>query len=213
MGMRDTSLSLWGNEMVDHRSKIGLRLPEWLRASLQPATFICLLMIAVLWTALTSILVIEHQRTLDSAIQQGSNLARLFEENVASMLRDVDRTLLLLRQAYKEDPAHLDVGRWVDRTNPTNNLIILFTVVGPDGYARALNAPDDTALPTYVGDRDSFKKQRDAENDELLISKPTLGRLSNRWSILLSRRLRKPDGSFAGAIVASVDPQFIGDFY
>ena len=37
--------------------------------------------------------------------------------------------------------------------------------------------------------------------------------MSKKWSIILSRRLRNSDSSFAGTIAASIDPQFIGNFY
>jgi hypothetical protein len=51
---------------------------EWLKAALQPAMLLYLLVIPVLWAALTAILVVEQNRTFDGALQQGGNLARLF---------------------------------------------------------------------------------------------------------------------------------------
>src|SRR5215471_12826095 len=61
------------------------RFPEWVKAALQPAMLLYLLLIPALWAAVSFILMFERQRTLDVAIHQGSNLVRLFEENTTSM--------------------------------------------------------------------------------------------------------------------------------
>jgi hypothetical protein len=106
------------NPRSAHRSFLGAlirrRLFDWLTALLQPSLLLCLLMIAALWAALAFIVLIERQRTLNAAIEQGGNFARLFEEDTASMLRGVDRTLLLLRQTYEEE--HFDLCRRLRRT-------------------------------------------------------------------------------------------------
>jgi len=62
---------------------------DWFKAALQPAMLFYLLMIPALWAALTVILQNEQERTLDTAVQQGSNLARLFEQNTIAMLGSV----------------------------------------------------------------------------------------------------------------------------
>jgi diguanylate cyclase (GGDEF)-like protein/PAS domain S-box-containing protein len=201
----------------DVLAKLGLKRPHGpfksLMASLQPAPLLCLSMVVVLWTVVTLILLTEHQRSLDSAIQQGSNLVRLFEQNTTSMLRGVDRTLLLLRQAYEEDPAHSDLNALVKRSITTDDLTTQFAIADQDGHAKALIASNGTFGTAYFGDRPYFQQQRDTNDDRLLVGNPTPGRLSNKLSIVLSRRLRNPDGSFAGVIGAAIDPNFIGSFY
>jgi len=49
---------------------------EWLKAALQPAMLLYLLVIPVLWAALTAILVVEQNRTFDGAVQPGGNSDR-----------------------------------------------------------------------------------------------------------------------------------------
>ena len=67
--------------------------------------------------------------------------------------------------------------------------------------------------PLFLGDREHFKVQVDAKTDQLFIGKPVKGRASGKMSIQLSRRLSKPDGSFDGVIVASIDPEFVEQFH
>lgn len=186
---------------------------NWLRAALQPAMLLYGLMIPALWVALTSVLILEHKRTLESAIQQGGNLARLFEQDTVAMLEGVDRTLLLLRQEYERDPDHFDLNRLLKRATFTDDLTIHFAIAGRDGDAKAPLSPDDAVATANFADRGWFQKQRAAAIDELVVSRPVSGRLSKKWSIILSRRLRDRDGNFAGIIAASVDPEYLGNFY
>ena len=184
-----------------------------MKAALQPAMLLCLLLLPTLWVAVSLILLIERQRTQDTAIQQGSNLVRLFEENTTSMLRSVDRKLLLLRQEHEDNPDILNLARLAKHVTAPGDLNIRFAIVDQDGRAQAIDAVNGAAMTADFGDRDWFRQQRDAANDELGISKPVISRLTNKWSIVLSRRLRKADDSFAGVIATAVDPQLIAAFY
>ena len=79
------------------------RLPNWLRALLRPAPILGLAIIVFCWVGLVYQLSVERAATLDAAIQRGSSLALLFEESTSRLIRSVDQTLLLLRQAYEEN--------------------------------------------------------------------------------------------------------------
>ena len=186
---------------------------EWLKAALQPAMLLYLLIIPALWAALTVVLLLEQNRTLETAVQQGGNLARLFEQNTTAMLQGVDRALLLLRQEYERDPDKFDLSLLLKRATFADDLTIQFAIADQTGDAKALISPNSTIAVANFGDREWFQQQRNAKNDELIISKPIASRLSKKWSIILSRRLRKSDGNFAGTIAASIDPEFIGSFY
>ena len=78
---------------------------KWIRAALQPAPVLCILMIVALWTVLTFVLLTERQRTLETAIQQGNNLVRLFQHDTDSMLKSVDRTSCSCGENTKKIPA------------------------------------------------------------------------------------------------------------
>src|SRR5262249_9523331 len=149
---------------------------------------------------------------VEGAVARGNSLARLFEENTIRLFKGVDRTLLLLRLAYEENPEHFDLRHWSDRTSILGELTIQAAIIGPDGYLKA-STTEYSGAPLDLSDREHFRAQVNAKSDELYIGKPVLGRASGKLSLQLTRKLRQADGGFGGVIVASIDPAFVDSFY
>jgi len=49
--------------------------------------------------------------------------------------------------------------------------------------------------------------------DGLYIGKPVLGKVSNKWTIQLSRKIQRPDGQVLGVVVASLNPAYFEQSY
>jgi methyl-accepting chemotaxis protein len=188
------------------------RLFQWLRRLRQPAPAFGLVVIAICWTGLAYQLAGERNTAVEAAVERGNNLARLFEENTIRLIKDLDRTLLLLRLAYERNREHFVLRDWAAGTSLLGDLTIQASLIGPDGYLKD-STTEYRGEPPYLGDREHFQAQVDAKSDELFISKPVVGRASGKLSIQLTRRLRQADGSFGGVIVASIDPAFVETFY
>jgi diguanylate cyclase (GGDEF)-like protein/PAS domain S-box-containing protein len=62
-------------------------------------------------------------------------------------------------------------------------------------------------------DRDYFQFHKSHPDRELRVNPPLVSRSSGRWTMLLTRRIDKPDGSFAGVAVAAIDLGFFQAFY
>ena len=184
----------------------------WMRALLQPAAIAGLVMIAASWFVAAYISSLEREKAIEEAIKQSDSLVRLFEHNTVDTLARFDRTLLLLRKIYEDDPDHFDLGNWAEQSALISGDAILLTLIGADGYTKATTLPTN-GPPPYLGDRPHVDKALHAIDDELVISNPVVGRTTNRMSILLLRRLRNPHGSTAGLITLSIDPNFIAPFY
>jgi hypothetical protein len=117
-------------------SVAGMRFKSsrWVRASLQPATLLGLVVIVACWFGVVVELELERGKTMDAAVQQSANLASLFEVNTVRTFEGVDRTLLLLREAYERDPKHFDLRDWSRRTALLGEFTLQLTLIGSDGY-------------------------------------------------------------------------------
>jgi diguanylate cyclase (GGDEF)-like protein len=184
----------------------------WLSASLHASTLVGLVLIVACWLVAAFVSSIERDKTMEGALKQSDALVRLFEQNTVDLLERFDRTLLLLRKSYEDDPAHFDLGSWAKRTDLVNNETLQLSLIGADGYQIA-STINRRGPPVYLGDRVHFRAHLDPGADKLFISEPTVGRGSGKLSLKLSRRVRNLDGGFGGVIVTSIDPNFIGRFY
>lgn len=188
------------------------RLRSWLRPLWQPVPLFGFAVIALCWIGLSYQLSIERDKAIAEASERGASLALLFEGATARLIKSIDRTLLLLRQAYEEDPDHFDLRIWSRKASLVSDVTPQAGFIGPDGYMRSTNY-DYAGPPIFLGDREHFRVQMDAKSDDLFISKPVTLRASGKLSIQLTRRLRQSDGSFGGVMVASLNPNFVEEFY
>jgi hypothetical protein len=85
------------------------RFIQWMRYFWQPAAIFGFAIIALCWSGLAYQLSVERTKAFDAAVERGGSLARLFEAATIRQIKGIDQTLLLLRQAYEENPEHFDL--------------------------------------------------------------------------------------------------------
>ena len=187
-------------------------MPPWIRAFAQPTTYLGAVMIALVWTGVHLLRDEAHDRAAADGLRQGLNLSRVVEEYVSRVIKGTDSALLVFRKLYAEDPEKFNFYNWTDSTTARNNMTVLFSITGPDGFIRHSTFG---RLPEAVNirEREPFSVHIDSTTDELYISKPTVGLLSGKPSIQLTRKLYAPDGSFGGVITASLDLLQLEQFY
>jgi diguanylate cyclase (GGDEF)-like protein/PAS domain S-box-containing protein len=84
-------------------------------------------------------------------------------------------------------------------------------VLNADGAWQYSSLPE---LPNYSNaDRDYFIYHRDTVGPALRISAPLQSRLTGRTTIILSKRICKQDGSFAGVLIAAIESDYFNSFY
>jgi diguanylate cyclase (GGDEF)-like protein/PAS domain S-box-containing protein len=185
---------------------------DWIPATRQTTTYLGVAVIAIIWGGIYFLSNQDHERAYWDAARQGNNLTRVLEQYVRHVVRETDSQLLALRRSYQKDPEHFDIAGWVADTQSQGDLTLLFGIIGVDGFVKksSVGTPPSTI---YVGDRAHFIFQRDASTDQLYVSTPITGRFTKRWKIEFARRLSKPDGSFDGAVVSSLDVAELERFF
>ena len=119
---------------------------------------------------------------------------------------------MLLRLLYEKDPAHFDLKYWTDSASLTSAAVTSFSITAADGFMIARSI-DYHGPPLYLGDREGFVDLNYKNDDILHISAVQRGRIGGDALIKATRRLRGPDGRFAGVITASIDPNDIVKFF
>ena len=187
-------------------------MSRWIRAFAQTTTYLGVVMIVAIWGGIYFLTHAAYDRAYEDGVRQGSNLTRVFDEYISRTLSGIDDELLVLRKLYAQDPTHFAFGKWIDRSTARNNSTVHFSITGPDGIIR-LSTLGPVRSTIDIKDREPFRVHVDSTADDLYISKPSIGQLSGKFSIQLTRRLPTDDGSFGGIIGASLDIVELENFY
>jgi diguanylate cyclase (GGDEF)-like protein len=177
---------------------------NWLRALAQPVTFLGVVTLAIIYATLTYLIVLDREKATDDATQNAENLARLIEQSVSRAIRSADNTVLILRRSFLRDPANTDLVAWATDPDLRNDLTFQFSVIDPDGVIRSSSYGKDV-IGIDVSDRAHFQFHRMSKRDSLHISEPITLRTTGQHTIILSRRISNPDGSFGGVLTSSFD--------
>jgi diguanylate cyclase (GGDEF)-like protein/PAS domain S-box-containing protein len=184
-----------------------------LRAFAQTATVLGLAMIVLIWFGVVFLSSAERDRAYEAGLRQGNNLTRIFEAYISQVVKGTDSALLALRDSYERNPRDFDLMRSVENARFRNDLVVQFVIIGREGIMNRSTLASSGGRLVDLSDRDHFRYQARATTDELFISPPVVGRVSGKATVLLARKLRAPDGSFDGVILASLDILQVETFY
>ena len=168
-------------------------------------------LLSFLWTGLYYQVQNERQLAIVSAFKDTANFARAFEEHTLRTIKSIDQTVLFLKHQYEQEGRSIDIPQYMKEGRLTSQPFVLLSVIDEQGYLAVSNQVP--FLPSSLEDREHFKVHQAADSGQLFISKPVFGRSSGKWSIQMTRRINKPDGSFGGVAVISIDPWYFTKFY
>ena len=172
------------------------------------------LIMAILLAGLWSITVLQLRHAYDAAIagagRDARSMARVFDEHAIRTIEAADQAATYLRSRYQALGSGLDIVTDLQQGLRPGPLYNLFTIVDEQGDMVLSSRPFQ---PTRLADREHIRVHMQRDSGELYISKPVLGRVSQKWSIQMTRRINHADGRFKGVVVVSMDPYYFTRLY
>jgi diguanylate cyclase (GGDEF)-like protein len=189
-----------------------LKLPRLIAERRSSAIFGTVL-IAMLWAGVILKYSEDVQSDKRDAERSNQNFAMVFEENVLRSIGEIDKALLYLRRSIETRKDSADLNTIANTTDVLSEIIVQVAIIDAAGIMRASNIGPQPAPPLDLSDREHYRVHINSGEDQLFISKPVVGRASGKWSVQFSRRFSNADHSFAGVVVASLDPEHFTKFY
>jgi len=170
-----------------------------------------LVLIAMIWVSVLMQVNSDYLRNRREMLRQSENMVRVFEEHISRTARAVDQSVLFLKYQFEAQGMKMNIHEYLDKGIIQSQMFVQLAIIGPDGELLLSSVPNFKKM--NLADREHFKVHVAADTGQLFISKPVKGRASNKWSLQMTRRINKPDGSFGGVVVVSVDPFYFTNFY
>jgi len=168
------------------------------------------LFIAGTWLATGERIRTERVEALESEVLKNANLALAVEAQANQMLKGIDQFLVLIKSQHERPGPRVPLAQLVGPAFPVEHAVTLIGVIDSQGeVVEAITA----YTADNAADRAMFRVHRQADSGAMLLSAPVLGRLSGRWVIPLSRRINRPDGTFGGLVVISVEPRYLTSLF
>jgi diguanylate cyclase (GGDEF)-like protein/PAS domain S-box-containing protein len=151
------------------------------------------------------------------ADQAASNITETIAEEIARTFETFDLSLQGVIEAMREP----EIARLTDKARQ----IALFDNAAKATYLNAIHVLDETGKlvddshsPTprelNFADREYFQVHKDNSDVGMYLSPPFQSRFENgEWSIAISRRISKPDGSFGGVVVGTLDLNYFQSLF
>ncbi|MBI0536193.1 EAL domain-containing protein [Roseomonas sp. KE2513] len=171
-----------------------------------------LTILVVVWGAVGAHLVVERREIEENVRSAALNIAGAAEQGVARTIEAIDQRLRFARDAYRRDPQGFSLDFVATDNGYNDGMMAQLALIDARGRLRQTNlGPTNGTLD--LSDRAHFRVHLEEPADTLFISRPVLGRVSNRWTVQFTRKVFAPDGSFAGVVVCSFDPYWMTQFH
>ncbi len=169
-----------------------------------------IILIILIWAGVFWQLTTEKQGDIEHSKREADNLAKAFEENSIRTIHTAEQLAAFLKYQYEQGPNKQSVFINSDLYRKEDPYVLL-AIANEKGDLVASN--QNPFIFSNIADREHFQVHRDIDSNAAFISKPVQGRSSGKWAIQVTRRINKPDGSFGGVTVVSLDPFYFTNFY
>jgi signal transduction histidine kinase/DNA-binding response OmpR family regulator len=152
----------------------------------------------------------------DEASARAQNLAHLLEATVTSTITAIDRSLNSLSSEISlcqggDQIACPDLARKIAIHGQSLDEVLAIFFASPQGMITTGFSNFEAYQPRLVdiSERDYFRAIVANPHQGLVISKPVIGKITKRWSVLLARAVLDQHGKLTGVLAASLDLEYL----
>ena len=172
---------------------------------------LAVLAIAGLWQQTISRARDKEAYAIALTVKTNANLARSFEEHTVRTLNAVDQQLLLAKREYEQRGAAFDLPAFFELAMRDNELFLSAAITDERGEMVLGSVREARAV--NISDREHFVVHRERDTGKPHVGQPVLARMANSWSIVVTRRINKADGSFGGVVGVAINPYYFTQLY
>lgn len=176
-----------------------------------------MILVAGLAFIAVEILHVAQQRrvVLEDGVKDNANLASSLLQQAELTFRTADALLLatvyrLEHSPFSREESELVKAMFTEQIQHAPQFIS-FVVIDSNGAVMASSAEFPSGV--NFAQRDYFTHHQTRSDRELFIAAPLRGSANDVWLIPVSRRFNRPDGSFAGVVVAAIRTDYFQNLY
>ena len=178
----------------------------------------CALLVAASWIAVLIQTSYERRQAIDDAVRQNINRTIAFEQTVRRTLEAADLVTQYVAGRFQRE---MGLGEFhgtsarpapIDGPVAHNRTFVDISVADSSGDIVATSLPRQFSGEN-VRDSAAFRVHAGRDSGRLYVSPPLHSQRLGRDLIWLTRRLNRPDGSFAGIIIVNILPEQFTAFY
>ena len=169
------------------------------------------MLISFIWVGIFMTIQTERQQAIKNAVKDTGRYARAFAEHTVRTLYGLDEIALFLKYEAERSGPKMDIPKLLQGNRFAGQPFVQLSSTDETGTIVASHIVP--FAQANISDLDHFKMHQQTDTGRVYIGQALQGRISGKWTMHMSRRINKPDGSFGGVVVVGVDPNYFAEFY
>ena len=174
-------------------------------------TIFALSVIAMVWLGAFAVSRQDRATALDGWARETTNLVRALDEHTTRTMDYINDIAMQVKAQYERQGLNFDMVTFFENATISPGLFI--NAVVSDVTGQTVLSSTRNFTPANLSDREHVSVHVERDSGRLFISKPVKARVSKRWSIIATRRVNRPDGSYGGVAGIGIDPFYFTNFY
>ncbi|MDO9512950.1 MAG: hypothetical protein Q7J34_14440 [Bacteroidales bacterium] len=152
----------------------------------------------------------SYEKEKEALVVKSEFAVNAFSVNILQVINQVDMIINGVRMYHTQNSSIESTNLFISGLKIDTLVIENIFIVNETGN---FLSPDVHIRSKNVRDRDYYLYHKTMSDDNLFISAVEKGKISGKYRFRVTRRINHPDGSFAGVIIATINPKAISLFF